>query len=220
MVLSFAPLSSSSEVKYVKYSFRTWSVKEGGHPSNPYLLFHQKICCKRGKRKKQMPRILRFLHKFWTSKTTSVQFILQMSYVIDNLMIIFVGKPSINIITITITINIWQYARYLPHYNMHWCPCWSLLSQLPQVTLPSSSNFVLCNYLQYNCSNWPLSWSDLYFGSQQHYSSCNLAQYYQSHYLEKEISRETLKRGSKLFTEGNASSFSQWSHRINHKSSK
>ena len=69
-------------------------------------------------------------------------------------------------------------------------------------------------------SNWPQSWSDLYFGSQQHYSSCNLAQYYQSHYLEKEISRETLKRGSKLFTEGNISSFSQWSHRINHKSSK
>ena len=57
------------------------------------------------------------------------------------------------------------------------------------------------------CSNWPQSWSDLYFGSQQHYSSCNLAQYYQSHYLEKEISRETLKRGSKYFTEGNTSPF-------------
>ena len=101
MVLSFAPLSSSSEVKYVNYSFRTWSVKEGGHPSNPYLLFHQKICRKRGKRKKQMPRILRFLHKFWTSKTTSVQFILQMSYVIINLIIILVQKSSITIITIT-----------------------------------------------------------------------------------------------------------------------
>ena len=37
---------------------------------------------------------------------------------------------------------------------------------------------------------------------------------------KKEISRETLKRGSKHFTEENASSFSQWSHRINHKSSK
>ena len=79
---------------------------------------------------------------------------------------------------------------------------------------------VLCDHLEYVCSNWPQSSSDLCFGSQQHYSLCNLAQYYQSHYLEKEISRETLKRGSKLFTEGNASSFSQWSHRINHKSSK
>ena len=74
--------------------------------------------------------------------------------------------------------------------------------------------YLLCNYLQYIRSNWPQSSSDLYFGSQQHYSSCNLAQYYQSHYLEKEISRETLKRGSKLFTEGNVSSFSQWSHCI------